>query len=332
MTPFLPLYNELTAGIKNGTILTPDGNKFAYNTVKNYVSGIRPLKKYEQAHGIIYLEDINIKWAENFTVFLMSDGYCKNTISVTISRIKAILRRLNHDGIGNFAGTGIRAVNEAITTVFNTIEEVRILAGSDFSETPGYDRVRDIYILQCFLGLRYSDLSEVLKNPQNYIREVGNNLYFEIKTKKTGETVVIPISRTVKQVCERYGYDFGELFSYQYYNKAIKHIARKAGLTQNVVFTRTEGGERKDSVIEKCELMSSHTARRTFATNAFLAGISEKDIMQITGHKTTQSFYKYVRNTGLQSAIKIANHEFFKIEMPDKLQIGRQIDMLCINN
>jgi integrase len=71
--------------------------------------------------------------------------------------------------------------------------------------------------------------------------------------------------------------------------------------------------------------MSSHTARRTFATNAHLSGLSERDIMMITGHKTTTSFYRYIRSNSMQSAIKIANHDFFNIDMPVTISLPQEV-------
>jgi hypothetical protein len=71
--------------------------------------------------------------------------------------------------------------------------------------------------------------------------------------------------------------------------------------------------------------MSSHTARRTFATNAHLSGIAERDIMLITGHKTTSSFYKYIRSSSMENAIKIANHNFFNLDMPVTISLPQEV-------
>ncbi len=323
--PFLPLFEQIKTQIEQGKVLTPDGNKYSPNTAKNYRTDLKAIKAFQEETGTIYLEDINIKWAEDFNIWEMDGGYSKNTIAGTLQRIKAVLHRLKNEGIGTFDGSGIRTATEQTTTVFNTIEELRILLEADFSDTPGYDRARDIYVIHCFLGLRFSDLAIILQNPKNYIREMGGKLYFEIKTQKTGAIVFIPVSRSVKQVCERYQWNFGEIFSYQYYNESIKEIARRAGITDNIIFTRTEGGKRVDTVIQKCELMSSHTARRTFATNAHLSGIADRDIMMITGHKTTASFYRYIRSNSMQSAIKIANHDFFNIDMPVTISLPQEV-------
>src|ERR1039458_3909010 len=126
-TPFLPIYQHITDRITAGTLLTPDGNKFAYNTARNYRAGIVPIEGYQNRHGPIYLETFD---PDKFAVFMMDEGYCKNTIAVTLSRIKAVLHR---QGIK----LEIHAPIEQTTTVYNTIEDLRTLMDVDLSDSPG---------------------------------------------------------------------------------------------------------------------------------------------------------------------------------------------------
>lgn len=324
-TAFMPLYNKMSVDMKAGTMLTPMGNKFTKATARNYKSGAFVFNLFETENGTIYLEDINIQWAEKFTVFLMKNNYCKNSISNTLARLKAVLRRLYNKGISKFNGHGIRTGNEQITTVYNTIDEIILFLNLDLTDNPGMDRVRDVYVLQCFIGLRFSDLYTVLKSPEKYLREVGNGKFIEIKTAKTGEIVVIPLAKIVKDLLVKCNNNFNNMFTGSYYNLTIKMVAKRAGITNPVVFTRTEGGERTDTVYKKYELMSSHTARRTFATNAFLAGIPTKNIMLITGHKTTTSFDKYIRCTNMEAALQISTHSFFNLELPITSQLSSEI-------
>jgi integrase len=63
--------------------------------------------------------------------------------------------------------------------------------------------------------------------------------------------------------------------------------------------------------LKKWLVIRTHTARRSFATNAYLSGIPMRDIMQITGHHTTESFLRYIRVTKLETAQKLKDHPFF---------------------
>ena len=70
-------------------------------------------------------------------------------------------------------------------------------------------------------------------------------------------------------------------------------------------------GEKKTRIVEKCNLVKTHTARRSGATNMYLAGIPTIAIMKITGHKTEKEFMKYIKITEEESAMELMNHPYF---------------------
>ena len=94
-------------------------------------------------------------------------------------------------------------------------------------------------------------------------------------------------------------------------NKYIKEIAREAGIVDMVEVSYVENGEKKSHLVEKCELVKTHTARRSGATNMYLAGIPTIAIMKITGHKTEKEFMKYIKITEEQTAMELMNHPYF---------------------
>ena len=58
-------------------------------------------------------------------------------------------------------------------------------------------------------------------------------------------------------------------------------------------------------------MITSHTARRSFATNAYLADIPAISIMKITGHKTEAAFMKYIKISEEENAIQLQTSKFF---------------------
>ena len=81
-------------------------------------------------------------------------------------------------------------------------------------------------------------------------------------------------------------------------NEPITKQYRKNGMLANL----TES---------KFKFVTSHTARRSFATNAFLADVSVLSIMQITGHRTESAFMKYIKMSAKDNAMKLKTHKFF---------------------
>ena len=62
---------------------------------------------------------------------------------------------------------------------------------------------------------------------------------------------------------------------------------------------------------KKYELVSTHTARRSGATNMYIAVIPTLAIMKITGHKTEKAFLKYIKISEEENAEMLAKHCFF---------------------
>jgi integrase len=79
-------------------------------------------------------------------------------------------------------------------------------------------------------------------------------------------------------------------------NKYLKETAEIIGINQPI---HTQEGP-----TPKSNLIQTHTARRTFATNAYIQGIPINFIMSITGHKTEKEFRKYIKIDDLKSAIQ----------------------------
>ena len=183
-----------------------------------------------------------------------------------------------------------KIIKEDVETVYLTLADIKALYNMKI-ELPGKRKVRDIFVLNCFTGLRHSDRDKV-----SFDNIHENKLY--IKTQKTKEPVIIPVKPLVLEILERYR--FIQAPTLQKTNEAIRWVGEKAH--ENKIGT----GD-----INKWPEIRSHTARRSFATNAYLTGIPMRDIMQVTGHRTTESFLKYIRVTKLETAEKLKDHPFF---------------------
>jgi integrase len=66
-------------------------------------------------------------------------------------------------------------------------------------------------------------------------------------------------------------------------------------LQDRVSVSSTVAGVRRYVTKAKAELVTTHTARRSFATNLYRAGVPTRTIMAITGHQTEQAFRLYIR-------------------------------------
>jgi len=228
-----------------------------------------------------------------FTDYLKGIGLKPNTIGAFIGKIKRLMNEANEDELTtnqNHKKKDFKIIHAEVDTIYLSENEIKTLYEMNI-ESPTKRKARDIFVLNCYTGLRHSDWWKV---SLDCIHE--GNLY--IRTKKTDEPVIIPVKPLVMEILQRYKtlhIPVNHLF-----NDALRWIGEKAA-DQKI----GKGNPKKWLQIR------THTARRSFATNAYLAGIPMRDIMQITGHRTTESFLKYIRVTKLETAMKLKDHPFF---------------------
>lgn len=168
------------------------------------------------------------------------------------------------------------------------------------------ERIRDLFILGCLTALRYSDYSTLTKD--NFQGD-----YIVKRTKKTNVDVKVPAHDYVKEIFNKYHGLVPNGLCIQYFNKYLKVIMKEIGLTDPVTYSFTKGGKLLTITREKWELISSHTARRSAATNMYLTGrMKTLEIMRLTGHRSEQNFFRYIRLTNDDTARSISGDMFFK--------------------
>lgn len=168
------------------------------------------------------------------------------------------------------------------------------------------EKLRDLFVVGCLTGLRFSDYSTL--TPDNFTEG-----YIVKRTKKTNVTVRIPMHDYVKEIIRKYNSHLPGGYNIQYFNAYLKVICKEIGFNDRVTFSYTQGGEIKTVNKEKWELISSHTARRSAATNMYLTGrMKTYEIMKITGHKTESCFFRYIKITNDDVARQLSGDVFFK--------------------
>jgi integrase len=259
-----------------------------YNGTKTHLEDFQLKKNFP-----ISFESIGKDFYIKFTDYLQELPLKPNTIGSHVKRIKRLMNEALEDGLTtnqDHRKRDFKVIKEDVDTVYLTENEIKALYEMPL-EIESKRRIRDIFILMCYTGLRHSDWSKV---SSNNIHE--GKLY--VRTQKTNEPVIIPIKPLVTEILERYGTI--QIPSLQKTNDAIRWIGEKA------FETKLGTGN-----LKKWLQIRTHTVRRSFATNAYLAGIPMHDIMQITGHRTTGSFLRYIRVTKLETAEKLKDHPFF---------------------
>ena len=157
------------------------------------------------------------------------------------------------------------------------------------------DRVRDMFVLGCNLGQRYSDLVRI--NPGNF-----RNGQFSIVQQKTGNRCSLDINtmaiecKVVWEILEKYGYYApydGDINNFNsYLHELLYHIGEE--FLEDVNIDNKINGAIMRETKKKYQLISSHSARRSFATINTLRNTPRSKILRATGHSSEKAFIRYI--------------------------------------
>lgn len=260
----------------------------AYTTVRNFLEEFENNTEY-----VMNWYSIDILFFERFELYAfkqkkISNNYFSKIISILKTFMNWAFEKGYHE---NIEYKKMKAAEHEIEVIYLTMDELMHLYNFDF-ESQKLKRVRDIYCFGCFTGLRYSDIKNL--KPSNI-----KDSFIEMTIQKT-RTIAhkIPLTKFSKAILEKYiETPFYPLpvISNQKFNEYLKECAKVAKIDSEVQITRFIGSERIDKILPKYELITSHTARKTFVTNSLILGVNQMVVRNITGHKKESSFRKYVK-------------------------------------
>ena len=155
------------------------------------------------------------------------------------------------------------------------------------------ERVRDVFLFQCFTGLRYSDVFNLKRS------DIKDN-HIEVTTVKTADSLRIELNNHSKAILDKYRKVHFEddkvlpVISNQKMNDYLKELAKLAAIDEPVRETYYKGNQRIDEVTPKYELLGTHAGRRTFICNALSLGIPAQVVMKWTGHSDYKAMKPYI--------------------------------------
>jgi integrase len=274
-----------------------NGKSLAHTTKKKYHSTRAHLKEFLKNHRKpVQCADIDLQFYDRFVSYLtIKKKLAKNSVGKYIQTLKTFLRAADESGIVvNPAYKSRRFIvpKENTTKVYLTDAEIDELFSIDLSKRPALERARDLLVFHTRTGLRHSDwdtFSEISFN--------GNRV--ELRTQKTPQLVTLPLHPQMTVIRARYEGVYPNALppalSTQKMNEHLKELAAfSPSLRMPVIIYKTVAGVATSTTKKKYQCISTHTARRSFATNLYRAGCPARSIMEITGHKSESSFRSYI--------------------------------------
>lgn len=251
---------------------------------------------------------IDLRFYDSFNNYLKKKKLSVNSISNVWKHIKVIMKRSQEiDKLhSNDEYKRFERHREQTDSIYLTLTELDDIFNLEL--TGHLDKARDYFIVGAFTGLRFSDWDRVSAS-------AVKDGVLSLRAQKTNEISHIPIHPYVQKILDKYNGTLPVKPSNQKINDYIKTVAEKAEIKEEIEI-RTGKGDKGFETFKKHELVTSHTARRSLATNLVLKGVSPYVIMKITGHKQLDSFETYVRLRELNALIELKDLDFFKPPKP----------------
>ncbi len=277
----------------------------AHGSMKHLRSFFNHMRKFSKTHFKVSFAKIDDSFYDELLNYFYEDlESSPNTVSCQIKMLKTYLSYCTKRGYNkNIEYTYFKKPSSQLEIIALSKEEMDQFFQYDLSSYPRLERVRDLFIMMCATGLRFSDLS-------NLSREHIYKDQINIRQKKTKALISIPLNQYSTHVLVKYNYELPRI-SNQNFNIYIREAGELAGLDNLREITRHKG---RDQIVEKLplhRLLRSHIGRKTFVSIS-LNQMSPRDVMAVTGHKDFGSFEKYV--TASPKRLKEEINKLWKIK------------------
>jgi integrase len=281
------------------------GKDKSQSSLDNYSAVTKHLKAYQIFSKLrVDFDTIDLDFFYSYVNYLKhKQKLAVNTIAKDISIIKVFMGEavdLEYTDNMKFRHKKFAFNEEETDSVYLTEQELAKLYALKITNQK-LEEVRDLFIFGSWVGLRFSDFSNI--KTENII-QIDDDYFIKMITQKTKELVIIPCNPVVMEIFEKYADRPNKLpktISNQKFNDYIKDVCKLAEFNE-----KGRVSSRPKEML--ADLVSSHTARRSFATNYYLQGFPNIDLMKITGHKTERSFLKYIRVSKLDTAKRLSEH------------------------
>lgn len=320
-------------------------SKIKDGSLKSYRGLLAQILAYQKKrHRVVDWDDVNFDFYNDYKHFLIEKNYAPNTIARHIKDMKTILyaaKDLHYTTRDDFMSSKWSADREDVDNVYLTSQRIKELAAFDMSDYKAMkgrvelyakddeekkslihalkrdiyrqklNEARDIFVMGCLTGQRVSDYKRIKEDMIETI--IGEDKFLHLRQEKTGKDVYVPYTDEMDAILKRYNGVLPKVFD-QHLNERIKVIGLLMGWTEPAGLEEHRGLMRYTSQKRFCDAIKTHTARRSFATNAYKAGVPLSAIMAVTGHSSEEMLKKYLKLGSKERAI-LAAAEFKKIKV-----------------
>lgn len=263
------------------------------------------LRSIEAMSGhVIKPHEITDLFYATFAQFLSQKGLKTSSIENYFGQLKTCLTWATKHNCRVSSSYDVSSISgDEAFTIALTPDDVSHIAHYDINKIKcrshhkkNLERVRDMFVLACNLGQRYSDMIRI--TPENFNRNI-----FSCVQQKTGNKARVDIDdlsitpALTYKILEKYGYRSPCTLPINKYNQMLHELIKLIGDEFNEEYKIEEkiSGSIVENTKHKWELISSHTARRTFISYNTIKGVPMPEVMRASGHKSLSCVQRYIK-------------------------------------
>lgn len=343
LSQFIDQYiNECESGAR---LKRRSTKKISPATIKGYKTFRNVFADYQKKNKkIVDWEDVTLDLYFDLKNFYIEQAYSPNTIARYMRTFKIMLnaaKELHLTANDDFQSSRFSVDWEEVDNIYLSTERIKEMYDIDLMDYPTLqerirhindvdeskldelrefiqkeshrrmlDNARDVFVAGCLLGQRVSDYSRV---DDNMIEELMGKEFIHLTQQKTGKEVYIPMLGFLKDIMVKHHGSLPHIKDSKL-NARIKLVGLLLGWTEPANINEQKGHLSFTSKKKFYECIVTHTARRSFATNAYKSGVPLSAIMAVTGHSTEQMLRKYLKLDSKERAL-LAAAEFDKVAL-----------------
>ena len=318
--------------------------KITDGTIKNYKGFQAQMLEYQKARKrVVDWDDLTMDFYNDYKQFFIEKEYSPNTIARHIKNMKTMLyaaKALHLTTREDFTNKQWSADSEEVDNIYITEQRLREMHEFDMSDykemkhraelyakdktekkqlihalqrdlyRQKLSEARDIFLMGCMVGQRVSDYKRISRDMVETIQ--GDRKFLHLVQVKTDKDVYVPYNNIIGEILDRYDGRLPKIYD-QHLNDRIKVVGLLLGWTEPAGLTERKGLMEYQSKKRFCDAIVTHTARRTFATNAYKNGVPLSAIMAVTGHTSEEMLRRYLKLNTKERAL-LAAAEFDKVK------------------
>jgi integrase len=286
-------------------------NRKSNTSIKDYVSFQNGILDYQQEKKTtLKIKEVNLNFLRSYFQFLLEPrpegmgfrtkgGLNGRTIKKRFDVLKNFFKWLSNRGIDKYEEISdlinknnifdLKRITPDVRKYTLSNEQIKTISEFPLRKDSPLEKVREMFVVNCYTGMRFSDLITLNRS---HIRKTDSGRYFLVRkaVKTATKEYKVELSPQTIEIISKHGYDMN-LMSNQKANYYLKELLQ---LIHGFQEESTQYFQENNKPYKIFELITFHTARRSFITNLLDAGFSIVQVMKMTDHTKATTLEKYV--------------------------------------